>query len=189
MQQIILASQSPRRKLILEQLGLTFQVLPSAYVEDMTLLLPPEELAKHLSLGKAQDIAVKHPDAFIIAADTFVALDGALFGKPHTTERARETLKALSNMTHQVISGLTVIHGDKCVTQAAVTKVTFKKLSDETITHYIEKENILEAAGAYFIQGLGASLIEKIDGDYYNIVGLPVSNLVSILQDFGIFIP
>ncbi len=189
MQQIILASQSPRKKQILEQLGLVFETIPSSYEEDMTLPLTPEELAKKLSSGKAHDVLKTHPDALIIANDIFVVYEGALLGKPHTKEKAREMLTMLSGKTHQAVSGTTVLTKDQEMTEATVTNIVMRPFTQEEIERYIEKEDDLDASGAYKIQGLGAALIEKIDGDYNNVVGLPVNTIVRLLGKFGIMIP
>lgn len=189
MQRIILASQSPRKKQILEQLGLTFETIPSSYEEDMTLPLSPEELAKKMSLGKAQDVFAKNPDALIIANDIFIVYEGTLLGKPHTLERAREMLTMISGKTHQAVSGTTVMTKDKEVTEATVTNIVMRSFTTDEIERYLQKEDTLDAAAAYKIQGLGAALIEKIDGDYNNVVGLPVNTVTKLLREFRIMIP
>ncbi len=186
MKHIILASASPRRKAILEQVGLDFEIIPSNYEEDMTLDLPPLELAKHLASNKAKDVAQSHSDSVVIGADTFVVFKNQLIGKPHTVEKAREVLTMLSGQTHEIITGVSVIEGDKEVTDVVSTKVTFRKLSPEEIDVYIQKDDPLENAGSYKIQEKGALLVEKIEGDYLNIVGLSVVRLSGMLKQFGI---
>lgn len=191
MKKIILASGSPRRKEILENVGLQFEVVASSYEEDMTLALKPQELAKHLSLGKAEDVAKNNPDSIIIAADTFIVLnDNKILGKPHTGEMAKETLQSISGKILKVITGYTVIDAttDKSISEAVVTEVFIKELSEREIDAYIATGEPLDKAGAFGIQGHGALLIEKINGDYFNVVGLPLFSLAKSLKEFGIFI-
>lgn len=188
MKRIILASTSPRRKAILEQVGLTFEIIPSTYEEDMTLDLPSFDLAKHLASNKAKDVAKDQPDAIVIGADTFVVFNSHIIGKPHTIEKAREVLTMLSGKTHEIITGICVIAGDRQVADVVSTKVTFRVLSSEEIDQYIQKDNPLENAGSYKIQEKGALLVEKIEGDYFNIVGLPIVRLAQILSSFDIYI-
>lgn len=188
MRKIILASTSPRRKELLEKTGLKFEVVGNDYEEDMTLKLKPKELAKFLSMGKAKSVAAKYENAIIVAADTFIAYKDKVLGKPHTPEQARKTLKMLSGKAHSVITGFTVIDtvSGKKVSMAVETKVYFKRLSDTEINGYIKSKEPLDKAGAYAIQGLGAVLVEKIDGDFFNVMGLPINALVRELVKFGV---
>lgn len=169
---IILASTSPRRRELLEKIGLEFEVVGSDYEEDMSLALEPLDLAKHLSLGKAEAVAKHCPDHLIIAADTFVVLGKKLLGKPGTPEKALEMLKEVSGNTMSVISGLTIIDTRNTITisKSLETKVFIKKLTDREIQHYVDSGEPLDKAGAFAIQGLGAVMIEKIEGDYYTIM-------------------
>lgn len=185
---IILASTSPRRKELLSETGLVFEIIAADYEEDMTVPLSPEELVLHLSRGKADSVALLNKDAIIIAADTIVALDGVVMGKPHTKEKAKEMLKMLSAKTHQVFTGLTIIDAtsDKIVSRAVSSQVIFKKISDEEIDEYVDTGEPLDKAGAYAIQGLANKFIEGIEGDRSNIIGLPMATLLEELKNFGI---
>jgi len=188
MKKIILASGSPRRREILEKTGLTFVVRESAYEEDMTLPLTPVELVKHLAAGKARAVVADEPDALIIAADTFIVFGDNVLGKPKTEERAREMLKMLSGKENQVVTGVAIIDtatGLEVVFHD-IAKVFIKELSEATIEAYIKTGDPLDKAGAYAIQGIGAVLIEKIEGDFFAVMGLPISRLADELKQFGI---
>jgi len=185
---IILASTSPRRREILLKAGLTFEIVTSDYEEDMSQPLPPAELVKNLSAGKASSVAARHRDAVVIGADTVVVLNGEILGKPKTPERAKEMLKKLSGRAHSVFTGFAVrCDADgKCAVEAVETKVHFRKLSDRDIEEYVASGEPLDKAGAYGIQGLAAAFIERIEGDYHNVVGLPLEALLRVLKKFGI---
>lgn len=186
--QIVLASASPRRKELLELIGLKFKVVASSYEEDMTLQLTPRRLACLLSAKKAEDVALRYPDALVIAADTFIDLNGRLLGKPQTTAEAKQMLQSLSNRSHEVITGFTVLDtasGER-VSKAVATRVFFKKLSQREIDAYVASGEPMDKAGAYAIQGLGSIIIKKIDGDYFNVIGLPLNALTSVLRKFGV---
>ena len=185
---IILASQSPRRKDLLKQIGLEFEIDPSSYEEDMTLKMEPKKLAEFLSLGKAKDVAQRYKDSIIISADTIVAVDGEVFGKPKTPERAKYMLQKLSSRDHSVITGFTIIDTktNKQISKSIETKVYFRDISDEEIDAYIATGEPLEFAGAYAIQHLGGLFVEKIEGDYFNILGLPILPITIELKKFSI---
>ncbi|MDD5702971.1 MAG: Maf family protein [Dehalococcoidales bacterium] len=186
--QIILASASPRRQELLEKTGLTFTVDPADYEEKLDPSLNPQDLAASISQGKARAAAAKHADAIIIAADTFGVLRGKLLGKPHTAGEARKMLRAISGKSHLVITGLTILDSatGKSITRTATTRVYIKKLSPQEIDSYIKTGEPLDKAGAYGIQGKGALIVEKIAGDYYNVVGLPLQTLSEGLKEMGI---
>lgn len=188
MKKIILASASPRRKEILKITGLKFSVCVSDYEEDLSLKLNPRELARFLSRKKAETIAHKYKDTIIIAADTFIVFKNKLLGKPHVDREAEKMLKMLNGKAHSVITGFTIIDTDsgKKLSRSVETKVYFKKLSPEEIRAYVRSKEPLDKAGAYAIQGLGAVFIEKIEGDYFNVVGLPLCALVECLREFGV---
>ena len=188
MRKIILASTSPRRKELLEKTGLPFEIVASNYEEDMTLVLPPHELAKHLSKGKADAVAQDYKDAIIIAADTFIVFGDKILGKPHTPKKAKETLAMLSGGTHSIITGFTIIDTQtgKNISRTTETKVHFRKLIIEEIDAYVATGEPLDKAGAYGIQGLGSELVDKIEGSFSNVVGLPVEEVMVALKDFGI---
>jgi len=188
MEKIILASQSPRRKELLEQIGLNFEIDSSNYQEDMSLKMAPGKLAEYLSLGKAKDVAKRHKNSIIIAADTFCVLGKEVLGKPNTKEKAKMMLQKFSGKAHVVITGFTIIDTgtDRHISKHVKTKVYFKKLSGEEIDAYVATGEPLNFAGAYAIQHLGGLFIKKIVGDYPNIVGLPIVALSAELKNFGI---
>ena len=185
---IILASTSPRRKELLEKIGLVFKVEPSDYPEDLVSHLKPEELVINISQNKARAVAAKYPDAIIIAADTIGIIGKRVVGKPHTATEAIAMLKLLSGRSHLVITGLSVMDSKsgKIVSRSVQTRVYFRKLADSEVRHYVATGEPLDKAGAYAIQGLGSLLVEKINGDYYNVMGLPLNVLYQILQEFGV---
>ncbi|MBN1191097.1 MAG: septum formation protein Maf [Dehalococcoidales bacterium] len=185
---IVLASASPRRKELLEKIGLKITVDPADFQEDMHPDLKPEGLAKYLSIGKAGSAARKYPDAIVIAADTFGVLRGKIIGKPGTADEARLMLMSLSGRSHRVITGFTIIDtaGHKSVTRVVETRVFIKQLSPMEILNYVKTGEPLDKAGAYAIQGLGALIVDKIVGDYYNVMGLPLKAMAESLREFGI---
>ena len=188
MQKIILASQSPRRRDLLKQIGLEFEIDPSNYEEDMTLDMEPRKLAEDLSLGKTKDVAQRHKDSIIISADTIIAVDNEVFGKPKTPEKAKYMLQKLSGRAHSVITGFTIINTEinKQISKSVETKVYFKNISEEEMDAYIATGEPLDKGGGYAIQGMAALFVEKIEGDYFNIVGLPIIAIVDELKNFGI---
>lgn len=188
MKKIILASTSPRRKEILSKTGLSFDIQESNYEEDMTLQMPPGKLSEHLSLGKAKSVANKNNDAIVIAADTFVVYNNKCLGKPKTVSLASEMLNMLNGKENDIITGVTIIDtsNNHTVSFHETTKVFMKKLSSETIEAYIKTGEPLERAGGYSLQELGSILVEKIDGDFFNAMGLPINRLAEELKSFGI---
>jgi septum formation protein len=186
--EIVLASASPRRKELLEQIGLRFEVEPSDYQEDITPGSDPHETAKKLSLGKARAAARKHRNALIIAADTFVVFGDRVLGKPHTNAEAREMLRTLNGQAHSVITGFTILDTEtgKVLSRSVETRVHMMKLTLKEIDSYVRSKEPLDKAGGYAIQGLGAVLVERIEGDYSNVVGLPLSALAESLKEFGV---
>ncbi|MFC1864266.1 Maf family protein [Chloroflexota bacterium] len=188
MKTIILASASPRRKALLEKIGLIFEVEPSNYEEDMPLSLEPHDFAQKISLEKGKVVASKHKNSIVIAADTFIVFGGQILGKPHTEEDAREVLEAISGKCHSVITGFSIIDTgkNKTLSKSVETKVYIRKLTLAEINTYVKSGEPLDKAGAYAIQGLGSVFVEKIDGDYYNVVGFPLSALTEALKEFGI---
>jgi len=176
MKKIILASGSPRRKELLTEAGIKFDVDVSDYEEDMTLDLPPSELVKHLSLGKAKVVAGRHKNAVIIAADTFVVLKGEVLGKPYTKEKAKEMLEKLSGQAHSIFTGFAIIDTEtgETVSEAQESKICFREIQPEEIEEYINSGEPLDKAGAYAIQGGGGKFVENIEGDYTGIIGIPM---------------
>ncbi len=188
MKRIILASTSPRRKSLLEQIGLKFSVDARVHEDTETISQEPHHLAMEIAFRKAKSVANEHPDAIIIAADTFGVIDGHRFGKQHTEREARAMLAKLSGKAHTVISGFTVLDTltGKTVSRSVETTVYMKQLTKLEIEAYVRTGEPLDKAGAYAIQGLGAVLVEKIEGDYFNVVGLPLRALSEVLKEFGI---
>lgn len=186
--ELILASKSPRRRALLEQMGVrSFRVVTPDIDEHMDRDLPPAELVRQISEEKARAVAAQvGPDAIVIAADTVVALDGAVLGKPADQEEAFRMLSILSGCRHQVYTGLTVLRGQQVYSVWEETAVTFRSLTGEEIEAYIATGEPMDKAGAYGIQGYGALLIEGISGDYYNVMGLPVCRLGQILGELGV---
>lgn len=189
MPRIILASQSPRRRQLLGQLGLEdFAILVPDVDESYDPALSPEEIVSSICRRKAQaarDLS-GDGDAVIIAADTMVFLDGLRLGKPHSREEAFQMLRSLSGREHQVCTGVTVCRGDRTETQCESTAVRFRPLTDREIWAYIDTGEPMDKAGAYGIQGLGALFVEGIRGDYCNVMGLPLFRLGRMLAGFGV---
>ena len=182
---IILASASPRRKEILENVNVKFTVVASNIDEVILDNEPPKELVMRLAFEKCMDVARKNEDALVIGADTIVVMDDQILGKPKNEEDAYNMIELLSNKKHQVITGISLINLslDKKVIDYVVSEVTFKDLSKETIRDYINTKESLDKAGAYGIQGYGSLLVEIISGDYFNIVGLPISRISDLLKE------
>lgn len=182
----VLASKSPRRKELLNKIGINAQVIPSNVDEDAYKGLEAEKMVMQLSFVKAADVARSfRKNTFVIGADTCVCLEGKIFGKPESKDDAKRMLEKLSGKTHQVYTGYCVIDcgSGKSVSRCAVTNVTFKELTESEIEAYVETGEPLDKAGAYGIQEKGAVFVEKIDGDYSNVVGLPLSPLYKLFKE------
>lgn len=190
MKKIILASSSPRRKEILSKAGLDFKIIVSDYEENLNLNLSPKELAKHLSKEKAKNVAKKCKNSVIIGADTFVVLGNDLLGKPRNKETAKKMLKRVSGQTVDILTGFTIMDSDskKSTSKAVRTKVYINNLSEEEIKNYVATGEPLDKAGAFAIQELGAVFIKKIEGDFFNVMGLPLYKLCEELKKFEITI-
>ena len=188
---IILASNSPRRRELLAQIGIRdFQILSPDVDETVEPGLSPARMVETLSLRKAQAAAGRAgAEDLILAADTVVALDGRVLGKPRDQEEAFAMLSALSGREHRVYTGVTVLGGGQAATEHEETAVAFRALSPEEIRDYIATGEPMDKAGAYGIQGVGALLVQGIRGDYCNVVGLPVFRLGRMLSGFGVKLP
>lgn len=185
----ILASGSPRRRELLEMLGVPdLTIRPAAGPERATPGAGPEQTVRELSLHKAQEVAQTcAPEDIIIAADTIVYLDGAILGKPRDHDDAARMLTALSGREHIVYTGVAVLRGGELRQAAERTAVRFRTLTPEEIERYIATGEPMDKAGAYGVQSLGALLVERIDGDFYNVMGLPVEKLGQCLtKHFGV---
>ena len=188
MNEIILASASPRRRELLRNMGLDFSIIVSDADEDsVDTSVPPEIYVQELALLKATATAkrvLERSDALIISADTVVVYDNKVLGKPKDEAEAKAMLKMLSGKIHQVYTGFCVLRMKDAMTvcKSVCTNVRFKHLSDGKISRYVASGECMDKAGAYGIQGLGAMLVDAIQGDYFNVVGLPVSELAEILE-------
>jgi len=185
---IVLASTSPRRIELLRGLGLKVKVVGSRVKESKFNISDPEKLVKTLALTKAQEVARRAKSGLIIGADTIVVLKGKIIGKPKGSEEAKFMLRELSGRTHEVLTGLAVIDASTGKTKVDFvgTKVKFRKLTEDEIANYVATDKPFDKAGAYAIQEKAGLFVEKIDGCYFNVVGLPVARLAEILKEFGV---
>ncbi len=183
---LILASASPRRRELLDRFNIPYEVIPALGEETAPEGLPPGELVAALAAGKAAEVSGRCPGAVVIAADTVVEVDGRILGKPGTIERAEEMLSALSGRENRVWTGICVREGDRTLCRSECTRVHFRPLSKEEIRAYAASGEPLDKAGAYGYQGLACLFVDRIEGDYFNVVGLPVCTLGLMLREFGI---
>lgn len=193
MEKIILASSSPRRSMLLRQAGIPFEVVASNYDESLSLAeeISPYDLVKLISTEKAMRVCeTMNEPCIIIAADTIVSYLGKVMGKPSGPQEAYTMLNTLKGKSHSVYTGVTIIrktdNGMELKNIVDTTKVNMRKLTEEEISHYIGTGEPFDKAGAYAIQEKGLLLIESIEGDYYNVVGLPLVKVYQALKDFGI---
>lgn len=192
MQKLILASGSPRRRELMHYIWKEFQITTSEAEDTVCVpkLSSPEDLPVFLSRVKAEDIASKNPGAIVVGADTVViSPDGEILGKPKDQQDARHMLKKLSGAAHRVVTGVSICQytgsEKRLHSFREITEVVFFPLTDAEIDHYVESNEPMDKAGAYGIQGLGSLLVEKIDGDFFNVVGLPVARLKRELDGFS----
>ena len=185
---VILASQSPRRRELLGQMGFTdFIIRPARGEEAADPGLPPDKLVEALSRQKCAEVAsLSQPGDLVIAADTVVAIDGTVLGKPRSVQEAYAMLARLSGRHHTVYTGVTVCKNGESLTAHEATKVHFRPLTPEEIEAYVSTGEPMDKAGSYGIQGYGSMLVEGISGDYFNVVGLPVCLLGRMLAKFGV---
>ncbi len=178
---IVLASGSPRRKQLLEQIDLEFLVIPSQVHEDFDLDLSPEKFVEHYAKEKAKDIAKAHPDKWIIGADTIVVFNAEILGKPKDREDSFRMLKMLSGNTHQVFTGVSIQQSKMQVSDTfhEYTNVTFNTLDDMVISYYIDTYKPFDKAGSYGIQDWFSVCVNHIDGCFYNVMGFPLSMFYS----------
>ncbi|NMB48557.1 septum formation inhibitor Maf [Candidatus Kuenenbacteria bacterium] len=186
--QIILASKSPRRKRLLEQIGVKFTVHESAYEEDMHAKDDPYELAKFLALKKAQDVARHYPDAIVIGADTFTVYQGKFVGKPKDAADAKSILQDFSGNSHEVVTGFAVIdtRTGEIVNGYGKAESFFRELTAEEIDAYIATGEPFDMAGAYGFMDKGAVLMAGVKGDFYSIIGLPITQVYLALKKMGV---
>lgn len=181
---IILASQSARRRELIQYLFEDFEVIPSDADETPPEGVDAEYIPEILAVRKAADVAKSHPDALVIGCDTVVILDGEIFGKPKSVEEAFVMLKRLSGRTHEVVSGVCLSLCGKTMSFTQKTNVTFYPLSDEDIMRYITESSPLDKAGSYGIQDRGGLFVRSLEGDHYNVIGFPIARLKIELERF-----
>ncbi len=184
---IILASKSPRRKEILSNLGFDFEVV-TADTDELSDITEPELLVQVLAVRKGRTVLDIHPekDTLIISCDTVVSLDGKILGKPKSPENAKEMLRMLSGKKHTVVSGLALFLNGKTISATDSTDVYFAEMPESFIESYVASGDPLDKAGAYAVQGRTSLYIEKLDGCYFNVVGLPVRLLAKLLEQLGL---
>jgi len=187
---IVLASASPRRARLLEQIGLAYQVWPSSVNEETTGVDNPSRLAAVLALQKAEWVARRAGRGVVLGADTVVAMGRVILGKPRDEAHAIEMLTMLSGQTHQVLTGVALVEAEtgRALVEVEETLVTFRHLHQGEILAYVQSGEPADKAGGYGIQGLGAVLVERIEGCYSNVVGLPLARLTRMLQHFDIHV-
>lgn len=188
MRHIVLASSSPKRKELLEQIGLPFRVDPSGEPEDLSGALAPAELTKKLSLHKALAVGRRHNDAIVIGADSVAFLDGQAIGKPGSPHQARKLLSSANGRTHSLVTGFTILdtRDGRSVSEAIESRVHMRHLMPAELDAYVASGEPLDKAGGYDIQGLGALIVDRIEGDYSNVLGLPLATLGRRLKEFDI---
>ena len=184
MKKIILASSSPRRKELLQTAGLEFEIHVKDVDESVPEGTPPAEAAKMTATKKAAVIAEEYKNDIVIGADTIVVAGGKILGKPKDKSDAVNMLKMLSGNEHEVITGVCIFCGGEKENFAQISKVKFYQLSDEEIESYVASGEPMDKAGSYGIQGLGCTLVERIKGDYFNIVGLPVAEVCRRIKKY-----
>ena len=186
---VILASQSPRRRELLSLIGIDHEVRPA----DIDETPWPDELpvphTERLARGKAAVIAARAPEALVIAADTIVVIDGAILGKPIDIPDARAIVRRLSGRTHEVCTAMAVAIGDRVESAVVTVKVRFRELDDDTIARYVNTGEPMDKAGAYGIQGFGATIVEHIEGDYFAVMGLSLVTVVQLAERLGVRYP
>jgi septum formation protein len=185
---LVLASSSPRRKELLAGLGLTFTIDPSDADESFLPGTPPEEVVRMLALRKAESVAARYKEGLVIGSDTIVVLGDTILGKPSDDADACRMLAMLQGRAHAVYSGVAIVDAEskRSIAEVSKTLVIMRPLTDEQIAAYVRTGEPRDKAGSYGIQGLGSIFIEKIDGDFYTIVGLPLNLLYQMLLKFAI---
>ncbi|MDY5934012.1 MAG: Maf family protein [Oscillospiraceae bacterium] len=183
MTDIILASASPRRSELMTLAGFRFDVICADIDEIVPEKALPQEVVMSLALQKAQAVAKDHRKSAVVGSDTVVALDGKILGKPHSESEAAEMLRSLSGRSHKVYTGVAIVCGEKVTSFFEETEVEFYPLTDQEILDYVATGEPMDKAGAYGIQGRGAVLVKRINGDYFNVMGLPISKVYRELKD------
>jgi septum formation protein len=186
MMRVVLASGSPRRRELLRMVGITHEVMPADIDESYFPGEPPPAHAERLAREKGRVMAERHPEALVVSADTIVVIDGEVLGKPRDAADATRMLHALRGRTHVVFTAIAVARRGRVESAVEAVAVTFRELSDAEIAAYIATGEPMDKAGSYGIQGYGATIVERVDGDYFAVMGLPLRRLVALLERFGI---
>lgn len=182
---VILASQSPRRRELLTLVGIPHDVRPADVDEQVHPDEAPVPHCERLARTKAHTLAVAHPNAVVIGSDTIVVIDGDILGKPVDRADAITMVTRLSGRTHTVFTAVAVAHNGQTLSGVESVSVTFRSLTEAQITSYVDTGEPMDKAGAYGIQGYGATIVERIDGDYFAVMGLPLGRLIALLRDLG----
>ena len=183
---VILASQSPRRRELLTLVGIQHEVQPADIDETPWPDEAPVPHTERLARAKAEVIAAREPGALVIAADTIVVIDGAILGKPADITEARAMLRRLSGRTHEVCTAMAVAHDSRTESEVVRVTVRFRELDDDTIARYVNTGEPMDKAGAYGIQGFGATIVEHIEGDYFAVMGLSLVTVVQLASRMGV---
>lgn len=182
---VILASQSPRRRELLAQIGITHEVRPADIDETVWPGEAPVPHSERLARDKAHTLALLHPEAVVIGSDTIVVIDGAILGKPASRDDAIAMLERLSGREHTVYTSVAVAHEGRTLSGVEAVQVQFRTLTRAQIAAYVDTGEPTDKAGAYGIQGYGATLVERISGDYFAVMGLPLGRLVGLIRELG----
>ena len=183
---VVLASQSPRRRELLDLIGVTHTVAPADIDESVHDDEAPAAHAERLARTKAQVISAGEPNAVVIGSDTIVVIDGEILGKPRNASHATAMLQKLSGRTHTVVTAVAVANGARVLSGVEHVSVTFRTLTDEMIADYISTGEPMDKAGAYGIQGFGATIVERIDGDFFAVMGLPLGRMIELCSQLGV---
>ncbi len=183
---VVLASASPRRRDLLDLIGIRHTVSPADTDESLRIGELPEAYAERLARAKAEKLAETSPEALIIGADTIVVIDDLVLGKPKDVGDAERMLGMLSGRSHTVMTAVAVVHGGRTVSAVELVDVTFRPLSEDDIRSYVATGEPMDKAGAYGIQGYGATIVRRIDGDYFAVMGLSLAKLVALMAELGV---
>ena len=185
---LILASASPRRRELLTTAGVVFSIVPSRTTEEVWPAEAPKDYVLRVAEEKAREVATRHPQAWILAADTIVEIDGKILGKPRDVADGSRMLQLLSGRSHHVMTAFIILHAERQETtrQLVTSTVTFKTLSEAQITSYLATGEPTDKAGAYAVQGLGGDLVQGVTDSYTNVVGLPMDEVLTALHTLGI---
>ncbi|NMB41733.1 MAG: septum formation protein Maf [Firmicutes bacterium] len=182
MNSLILASASPRRAALLKQIGVDFRIIESCYKEPVVC---NDDQVEAIALGKAREVGKRYPESLVLGADTLVVCNGEVLGKPQDEQEARFMLAALSGKPHKVVTGVALVHKTREMTAREETMVWMKPLAEKEIDAYIASGEPFDKAGSYAVQGKGAVFVQKVDGCFFNVVGLPLQKTVAMLEEWN----